>query len=170
MLTGAYLNADMGDVEVFMRLARPIVTLLVELDRNTYVPYVSSDGTLVVQLRKALYGCVEAAKLWYEHLSATLIDCGYVPNQLDPCVLNWSLNGKQCTVCLYVDDLLITSRDSVMINRTIDVLKAKYTTLTVHDGKHHNYLGMSLTFRNDSKTVSISMEGYINDLLKARLT
>ena len=38
-----------------------------------YREYVGDDGTLVVELDKALYGCVEAAKLRYDLLTKHII-------------------------------------------------------------------------------------------------
>lgn len=41
-----------------------------QLDK--YVSAIQKDGAIVVQLKKALYGCVEAARLWYEYLRKNL--------------------------------------------------------------------------------------------------
>ena len=39
-----------------------------------YKRYQESDGTVVVKLDKALYGCVEASLLWYNDLMSKLTD------------------------------------------------------------------------------------------------
>ena len=59
---GAYLNASMAEsgVVVHMRLDKVMTAILVRID-PTFAVYVTEDGTSVVQLDKALYGCVEAA-------------------------------------------------------------------------------------------------------------
>jgi hypothetical protein len=41
--------------------------MLIEIDAS-YKQFVEADGSMVVQLDKALYGCVEAAALWYSDL------------------------------------------------------------------------------------------------------
>ncbi len=46
-----------------MRLNAQMTSISVMIDLS-YEKYVESDGTLVVELDKALYGCVEAAALW----------------------------------------------------------------------------------------------------------
>jgi hypothetical protein len=63
---GAYLNASMieSGVIVHMRLDKVMTAILVRID-PTFSVYVTEDGSSVVQLDKALYGCVEAAHLWY---------------------------------------------------------------------------------------------------------
>jgi len=74
-VTGAYLNAKVKD-EVHMKLNKPIADLLVKLD-SKYEEYRNDDGSMVVKLNRALYGLVQSAKLWYEHLSGTLERNGY---------------------------------------------------------------------------------------------
>ena len=69
----------------------------------TFGQFIRSDDKMVVQLKKALYGCVESAKLWYDLLSSTLSSDGYAPNPMDSCIFNKTVKGKQCTVVVYVD-------------------------------------------------------------------
>ena len=49
-------------VIVHMRLDKVMTAILVQID-PAFGVYVTEDGTSVVQLDKALYGCVEAAHL-----------------------------------------------------------------------------------------------------------
>ena len=59
---GAFLNSDMlleGSHNVFMRLNK----YLLSIDKS-YMKYVNDKDTCIVKLKKALYGCVESAKLW----------------------------------------------------------------------------------------------------------
>jgi hypothetical protein len=39
-------------------------------------------------LQKELYGCIESAKLFYDHVSKMLMDFGFVRNPYDVCVFN----------------------------------------------------------------------------------
>ena len=62
-----------------------------------------------MELDKALYGCVEAAALWHQDLSKTLVNFGYARNPYDICVFNKvDEAGVQSTIVLHVDDLLVT--------------------------------------------------------------
>ena len=98
-ITGAYLNAEMGkEVTVHMRLDRVISELITRLQPE-YTEYLDHRGSIVVRLQRALYGCVESAALWHEHLSATLIEIGYERNKHECCVFNKTdEDGTQCTV------------------------------------------------------------------------
>ena len=141
-IAGAYLNADMTGQEVLMKLDRTMSAILVKI-RPDYKPFLTEEGTMIVRLNKALYGCVESAKLWYEDLLSTLTDLGFVRNAVDLCVFNKGTGSEQCTICLHVDDLKVTCRNADTIERLIDGLTSKYKTLSVHRGLVHSYLGMT---------------------------
>ena len=162
-ISGAYLNADLTGVKVRMRLDPLISAIIAQLDL-VYEQFVEPDGSIVVELDKALYGCVESARLWYDHISATLTGIGFVKNQHDICVFNLQKDGKQCTVCLHVDDLLITCVDESIIESVVSSIEAQYKTITVHTGKVHSYLGMTFDFSASGK-VKVSMEGYVRDII-----
>ena len=50
---------------VFMRIAKEVSAIMTEVDK-TFLPYINHDGTLVVELDRALYGCIESALLWHK--------------------------------------------------------------------------------------------------------
>jgi len=60
---------------------------------------------------------------------------------------------------------MIVSDEVSMVDEVIERLTAKYTDLTVHRGRVHDYLGMRFDFSKEGE-VFISMESYITDLLK----
>ena len=109
---GAFLNADMAPtgVEVHMRLNRVMTSMLITLD-PFYKRYQESDGTVVVKLDKALYGCVEASLLWYNDMMSKLTADGFIENPYDRCVFNKiGKSGNQISIVLHVDDLMVTSK------------------------------------------------------------
>ena len=64
----------------------------------------------VVQLDKAMYGCIKATVLWLDNLSAVQVADGFVADPHDFCVFNKiGPDGEQVTLCLHVDDILATS-------------------------------------------------------------
>ena len=84
---GAFLNADITStgIKVHIRLNKMLTAMLV-LIYPEHLKFVERQGTSVVQLDKALYGCVEAAALWYTNLCTTLVSGGLDANLYDPCV------------------------------------------------------------------------------------
>ena len=115
-ISRTFLNAEMNTgLAVHMRLD-PTMTRMMTKIAPEYSNFTDNKGCVVVQLDKALYGCVESAALWYEHLRDSFMKLGYKPNPHDVCVFNRHNDaGTQCTVAVYVDDLLITSVCAEMI-------------------------------------------------------
>ena len=119
---GAFLNSDMpldGDHAVLMRPNKYLTNILVSIDKS-YQKYVNEKGTVVVKLKKALYGCVESAKLWYDQISSDLTQLGYKVNPSDICVFNRTeLDSTQTTLIIHVDNMMISSRDEKRIDSII---------------------------------------------------
>ena len=164
-ITGAYLNATMGDIEVLMSLDSRISSILISMHPELK-QYLTNKGTMIVRLRKALYGCIESAKLWYQLLSETLIEFGFQQNTCDKCVFNKDINGVQCTIVVYVDDLFISCKCQQTIDDVYGHIKEKFKEVTRHDGNNHSYLGMNFDFSTKGEA-KITMNGYINDVLRA---
>ena len=59
----------------------------------------NNKKVLYVRLKKALYGLLRSALLFYQKLSKVLEDEGFVKNNYDSCVANKIINGKQMTIC-----------------------------------------------------------------------
>jgi hypothetical protein len=162
-VSGAYLNASMGDHVVHMVLD-PICTAILCKLNGLYNDYVTKNGTCLVKLRKALYGCVQSARLWYDTIIRDLKRLGFIVNESDPCLLNRGSGDKQMTIIVYVDDLFMTSKNKHEIMTLIALLNGYYGKLTVTEGNNHSYLGMNFNFTKDS-CVLVSMIGYVNDIL-----
>jgi hypothetical protein len=81
---GAFLHADITNtgIKVHMRLKRVFASMLVSIDHE-HARIIEDQGTSVSELNKALYGCVEAAPLWYVNLFATLTRDELAPNSYD---------------------------------------------------------------------------------------
>ena len=159
----AYLNAKM-EKDVFMTLQPTLAKIMVEVD-GKYGSCLRSDGSLVVKLDKALYGCIESSKLWYDDLSSFLKSIGFAENAKDKCVFNIVRKGSQLTVCIYVDDLLCTSVSGDNMQWIDGALRAKYKEVSTNEGKVHSYLGQSFDFRREGEC-KVSMVGYTSDLLE----
>jgi hypothetical protein len=120
----AFMQAYM-DEESFVRVNGKMAELIVEIDPWMYGPHVTQEGTNVVffvELLKALYGTLRAARLFWEKVSGQLIVWGFVVNPYDRCMVNKIIIGKQCTVAWHVDDLKISHVDNSVVNEVIAML------------------------------------------------
>lgn len=77
-------------------------------DKGTNAVLSELKQVLYVELKKALYGTLRAALLFWRKLSKHLVDNGYVINPYNWCVTNKIINNKQCTIVWHVDDLKIS--------------------------------------------------------------
>jgi hypothetical protein len=163
---GAFLNADITGtgIKVHMRLNRVLTAMLVLIDPN-HAQFVEERGTSVVELDKALYGCVEAAALWYANLCTTMKEDGFSPNPYDPCVYNKiGMDGTQITVVMHVDDLLITSLSDDEHERFEKNMRKVYREIKVNKGITTDYVGMTFNYIIPGQ-VSITMENAERSIL-----
>jgi hypothetical protein len=165
-IVAAYPRIEMTGRPVHIRISREEANILIRL-RPELARYRLRDGALIMLLLKALYGCIQSARLLFEHVTTTLCKMGFLPNPYDPCVFNrdGGQDGHQCTVCLYVDDLLITCRDQATVTAVIEQITGVYRAVTTSVGKQHEYLGMALDFTKRG-VCEVSMDGYIKTVLE----
>jgi AAA ATPase containing von Willebrand factor type A (vWA) domain len=165
-VVGAYLNALMDDF-VIMKIVGREAELMCELNPEwrKHLRYDDKGvAYLYVVLKKALYGCVKSALLWYKLYRGTLEEMGFVVNPYDQCVANATINGSTCTICWYVDDNKISHADPTVVSDIIAKIEAKFGKMKVSRGKNHEFLGMKIAF-HENKTVSIDMKDYVKEAI-----
>ena len=169
---GAFLQADMPEDEtVHIRITGVMVDILLEIDPEMYGPYVVMEGkekVLYLELLKALYGTLRAARLFWEKLSGILIkEWGFEANPYDSCVVNKMINGKQCTIIWHVDDVRCSHVDPSVVENMIDLMSEEFgkdAPLTVNRDKVHEYLGMKFDYTEDG-AVTIDMVDYVKSII-----
>lgn len=122
---------------------------------------------MYAELKKALYGTLDATLLFWKNLSKKLEAWGFERNPYDWCVVNKMVDGKQCTILWHVDDLKISHVDLKVVDGILEQLDGEYrkeAPMTVTHGKVHDYLGMTLDYSKDRK-VKVSMVDYIEKML-----
>ena len=154
-----------GKEKVLMHLDPLMIAILLHIDPS-YVRFLIPDRSMIVRLAKPLYGLVKARKIWYDTLSAYLIELDFKANPVEPCVFNKTTAGRaQITIALFVDDLMITSIDSDEFDKLIAALRRKFKTITANTGKVHSYLGMTFDFKTLG-SVKISQDhSFVNFVL-----
>ena len=162
---GAFLNADIHTgIKVHVRLDAALARLLALLD-NSYAEFMETDGTMIVQLDKALHGCIESAALWYHDLVSKLSMLGFTANPYDLCVFNKLENDElQTTIVLHVDDMFVTSMKQAHIQALNKQLKAAYGDTTFAEGDMLDYLGMTFDLTVAGE-VSITMDHAVSEIL-----
>ena len=160
----AFVKVSMdSEEEVLVNLDQLSAALLIQID-PTFEYFLNDKQEMTVRLKKALYGCLQSARLWFELLVKELMAFGYVQNTVDPCVLNKYVDGKQSTLLIHVDDIMVLSKIPEETADLYSYLESKFGKVTLHEGVKHNYLGMTFDFSSVGK-VSITMLGYETDLV-----
>ena len=168
---GAFMQAEIDEL-VHVRFTGAMVNMLLQIDHKMYKDYVMierGEQVMYMELLKAQYRTLRAARLFWQSLSKQLIDVwGFVPNKYDNCVVNKMINSDQITVVWHVNDLKVSHVDAGEVEKFVQQMEetfGKDTPLTVSRGQVHDYLGMTLDFRNKGE-VCINMEHYINMMLQ----
>ena len=105
---------------------------------------------------------MQSAILWYSTFKDCLSDLGFTTNKYDPCVANAIIEGKQCTICWYVDDSKISHVNPKVVDWVIMKLEEQFGKMKVKRGKLHTFVGMDIEMKGN-KTVEISMKDYIRE-------
>jgi len=166
-IDGAYLHAHMDEFVLMMFEGEMAEMLVKASPQYKQFLHVTRNGKklLYVRLKRALYGCIRSAMLWWKMLSEFLIADGFKLNPYDSCVANKTLPcGKQITICWYVDDLKISSVNKDAVMAIIKKLEDRFGVMRKTFGKKHSYLGMDVEFCDDG-SVRFLMTDHIKEAL-----
>jgi len=78
---------------------------------------VPGKENLVYCMKKSLYGLKQAPRQWYKSFNTFMIGQGYTRYQYDNCGYFQQFEGSFIYLLLYVDDMLIISKDKSSINK-----------------------------------------------------
>ena len=74
------------------------------------------------------------------------------------------VSGVQCTVCIHVDDLLMTCVNESIIESTLTEIQKVYKQVTIKRSKVQQYLGMMLDFSVKGKC-HVTMPKFTDELI-----
>ena len=102
-----------------------------ELEEEIYIEQpegfvVPGKEKKVCKLIKSLYGLKQAPKQWHAKFDQTMLSNGFKINECDKCVYIKDTPNQEVVLCLYVDDMLIMSKDIANIKATKHMLASKF--------------------------------------------
>ena len=168
-IPGAFMQTDMDEL-IHVKLEGELADLLIRVDPTytQFLTYETGKKVIYAELNKALYGTVQASYLFWKDLSKFLVDAlGFTVNPYDWCVANKMIDGKQCTIGWYVDDLKISHVSKGVteyILRELQKRWGKEAPLTVNRGKVHVYLGMTIDYSTKGQ-VEFSMFDFLKEII-----
>ncbi|GJP59827.1 hypothetical protein CLOP_g15312 [Closterium sp. NIES-67] len=147
-VSAAFLQGDLPE-DIFM-------------ERPQGFPLPFPPGT-VWKLNRPVYGLKQAPREWHKKLKATLESLDFHPSAADPSLFIRK-NEKPFFILVYVDDMILVSKDS---DQLAAVKQALGDALAMKDlGELKNYLGMEITRDREAQTITLSQEFYVNNVLK----
>lgn len=146
----AFPQADV-DVPVYMEL--PIGIELAGENKRHYV----------LKLNKNLYGLKQASLTWFEMLSKGLVDRGFTASKIDPCVFI----RDNCIILVYVDDCIIISPDTKVIDRFVASMQNGHENFKLTDeGDLARFLGVEITYKDDG-VIEMTQKHLISRIIEA---
>ena len=156
----------------YIRFDGEMVKMICEIDKKYKkykIPTKSGRELMYGEMNRAVYGHLLSGILWYNKLKGHLEEWGFEMNPYDECVFNKVMNGAHCTILYHVDDLKILHRDLSVIRELAkqidDTFKTKNQSLSVTEGKVHDYLGILMDY-NHKDCVTFTMYDYLEDIFK----
>lgn len=169
-VTTAYLNGKL-DERILMEPPKNLADILariIEREGGSSIGRKAKDmqsesreGDMVCLLNKSLYGLKQAGRSWNLTLHQSLIQLGAVQSQSDPCVYYVGSGEDIAIVVIYVDDILIFSKNQNKMTRIEKHLSSCFEIKILGDVGY--CLGIEFTRKDDC--ILMQQRGYIVDLL-----
>ena len=80
----------------------------------------------VCKLIRSLYGLKQAPKQWHERFDNFVLSNGFKLSEADKCVYSKIIGNDSLILCLYVDDMLIFSKNDYCIEYTKELLSSHF--------------------------------------------
>lgn len=116
------------------------------------------------KLKKALYGLKQAGRQWNLTFHDALTQRGYRQCKSGPCVYLRGTGPERLILLVYVDDILLFSKDSDQIQIAKEELKARFTM--TESGSVDYMLGVNIDYNPTARTCFMSQPHYITELLE----
>ena len=115
----------------------------------------------VCRLKGALYGLKKAPRAWYTRIDNYFTGLGFTKSEVDANLYHIMVEGKQLIIVIYVDDLILTSDDQLIMSCKEDLARE----FKMKDmGPMHLFLGMEV-WQKDGE-VFVSQGKHANEILK----
>ena len=158
----AYLNASIRE-QIYMRLDKGVADVLVANDPSL-AQYRCQDGSIVVRLKKCIYGLKQSGAEWHDIIVKFLLSLGFEQSVADRCIFYKTIDGKPNLVAIHVDDLLQVYTDDAHFESVKTQFVKRFGEMKFTEGASHSYLGMALQVLPDN-SVFVNQTGYARSLV-----
>ena len=111
-----------------------------------FTPELGNCRGMVLKVIKNLCGLKNVSLNWFEMLQKGLKDRGFKLLMIDPCVFI----QDNCVILVYVDDCIIISKDTKVIDRFVNSMMNGQEGFTLtDDGDLAHFLGVEIEYKDD---------------------
>jgi hypothetical protein len=143
--------------EIYMELPEGLQELIALAEEQ-------GEDDIVCLMMQILYGLKQASRVWNEPIDTHLKIMGFTPADADPCMYTRGEGNDECIVCLYVEDMLMTSRDKVFIASVNTGIAEKFRIKEL--GRARFILGIEIDYDMERRTLSICQQAYAEAIIK----
>ena len=125
----------------------------------------NSKDDVVVKLKKCLYGLKQAPREWNATLTKKLLEAGFVQSKVDPCLLvkNGESENDRVLLLIWVDDMMIASRNQTAITEIKDILQKSFKITDL--GELKNFVGIQFQIDPQNGIVRLAQNAYVKSIL-----
>jgi len=124
----------------------------------------NSDENMVCKLLKPLYGLKQSGREWYKELDKYVTAQGMHRTEADPCVYVFGRDNNKVIMVIYVDDIVLASRNINKLDEVKSILKSRFEITDL--GQVNNILGIEVTREGATGNIKISQRKYTEELIK----
>lgn len=117
---------------------------------------------LVCKLNKPLYGLKQSGREWHKRLDEFVIQQGGCRNKADPCLYIFGEKEKRVIMLIYVDDIILASKNLKEINIVKQKLKSEFEIQDL--GQATDILGIHIEREGATGSIKLSQKKYVNDI------
>ena len=177
-IPSAYLQAKHESADgkpTFIRADKETTRIIVKVYPDL-ANYVTPNGTMILEVARALYGLVESAWLWYQELSKNLVSLGYTVTEADRGLfVKKVFRGDEIIasniVSVHVDDIISAAspnaEGTALSNEFWDYLEGKWPGIKLQKGPQYKHLSWDIFQDPDTGVIRRSQSSYIKDVLKS---
>jgi hypothetical protein len=110
-----------------------------------------------VCLMRGMYSLCQSALTWYSDLKDSLKELSFNLIKANPCVF---INAKGEIIVVYVNDLILITKDTKSIETLKEKLLARYKARDLSPVSY--YLSIRVIWDRPNRSLKLSIEGYIN--------
>ena len=118
---------------------------------------------LVCKLHRALYGLRQASRARFDKLKDSFLQLGFMSSKADQSLFLQFTSTLCIYLLVYVDDIIITRNNSLVISTLIFLLNKKFSLKDF--GTLHYFLGIEVQ-HTENGGMLLSQEKYLTDILR----